>query len=206
MTPRQAYDDVSQRARLLLKLYDGLTDTRKRGIRNDWRRSFCKFMRWNRQRRSAGLTAGMPSSFSAMVRDCGAPISPATHWLICSASLTIGVSAVDRYVHERVVKNVVKALKRSNLNSTQREFSIPAVLAIRLATTVARARNSTGVVGGGRCALPTRSERPSRIVAQAPSAELARDPTGARVDRGFGLDGKMQTRYHVANIGPIRSS
>jgi len=45
------------------------------------------------------------------------------------SALTFGVSALDRYVHERIVKGIIVALKKTNLNRPQEEFFIPAVLA-----------------------------------------------------------------------------
>jgi len=40
------------------------------------------------------------------------------------ASLTLGVSALDRYLHERVVKRVVRSLRESELRPSQEKLSI----------------------------------------------------------------------------------
>ena len=46
MTPKQAYDHIAARSRRMLRLHDGLVNTRQRGIRNDWKGAFCKLMHW----------------------------------------------------------------------------------------------------------------------------------------------------------------
>ncbi len=156
---------------MLLKLHDGLTDTRRRGIRNDWRRSFCRFMRWNQ---TAAISRVDTRDALIILRDGASlrsnDLSREALADLLRSSLTIGVSAVDRYVHERVVKNVVKALKRSNLNSSQRDFSIPAALTIRLAGTIARGKNS--VQRGRR----RRQVRPANEIRKAIQELLHRRP------------------------------
>lgn len=47
------------------------------------------------------------------------------------ASLTFGVSALDRYVHERVTKRFVAALRERKLTKQQEDFQIPATLALK---------------------------------------------------------------------------
>ncbi len=123
------------------------------------------------------------------------------------SSLTIGVSALDRYVHERVVKNVVKALKRSNLNSSQRDFSISAALAIRMAGTIASARN-------GRERGRRRTQvRPANEIRKAIQDLLHKRPLQSwrEIQYAFeligiqGFDGKIQAAYHLRDISPLRS-
>ena len=48
------------------------------------------------------------------------------------SALVLGVSALDRYVHERVIRGIVKALRKPDLNQTQEEFSIPASLSLEI--------------------------------------------------------------------------
>ena len=113
MTPKQAYDDVAARARRLLLLHDGLVNIRKRSIRSDWKKSFCGVMHWPNNL----PIHRVDSKQAVIVLRSNADLSPvdfsrsALQDLLRSA-LALGVSALDRYVHERVVKRIVRALRR----------------------------------------------------------------------------------------------
>jgi hypothetical protein len=144
VTPKQAYEDVSSRARLLYRLYEGLVNSRRRAIRTDWRKNFCRFMHWT-QDDAIGRIDG---SAALIVLRQGADLSATDFSAESLADLlrsahTIGVSALDRYVHERVVKNIVRALRKAKLSDSQRDFGIPAAIAVRMATAISRARNAT---------------------------------------------------------------
>jgi hypothetical protein len=56
------------------------------------------------------------------------------------AALTFGVSALDRYVHERVVKGIIPALKKFPLTKQQEELSLPVSTAIQIAEEAVTAR------------------------------------------------------------------
>ncbi len=197
MSPKQAYDDIANRARRLLRLHDGLINTRKKGIRRDWKKAFCRFMRWrvtaNIQRvdsadamvvlrHDAGLE---PSDFEADALDD-----------MLRASLTFGVSALDRYVHEVVIKKIVNALKNGNLTKRQEEFCLPAVLAIRITEEVARARRDRKTV------------RPANAVRKKIQEVLHKKPFQSWREIQYAyeligitnLDGQLQSAYGSADI------
>jgi hypothetical protein len=52
------------------------------------------------------------------------------------STLVLGVSALDRYMHERIVKRIIVAMRSKNLSREQTEFSIPASTAIQVAHSV----------------------------------------------------------------------
>jgi len=56
------------------------------------------------------------------------------------AAITYGVSALDRYIHERVVKGFMTAYRASSLTKQQKEFQMPVTLAIDIARNVHAAR------------------------------------------------------------------
>lgn len=58
------------------------------------------------------------------------------------AAITFGISAVDRYVHERIVKAFVTAFRATELTKNQREFQVPATLAIDIVNRVHSARRN----------------------------------------------------------------
>ncbi len=134
MLPIHAYDDIAARARQLLQLYEGLLNTRKPEIGKDWAESFCRIMHWKKSsaigrvdtkdaiivlRENAGLSS---------VDFSDKPLAD-----LLRLSLALGVSALDRYVHERVVKKVIGALGATKLSRQQQELSIPVTCALEAA-------------------------------------------------------------------------
>jgi len=143
MTPRQAFDDVILRANRLLRIHDGLINTRQRGIRADWKRGFCSLMHW---KQSANIQRVDGKDAIIVLRD-GASLSEddlnqdAMDDLLRSA-LVYGVSALDRYVHERVCKGIIKAYREATLSKEQKDFSIPLTLALSAAESLRKAHKA----------------------------------------------------------------
>lgn len=201
MTPRQAYTDTANRAMRMLRLHDGLINTRSRRIRNDWRESFCRLMRWRLD--TAIERVDSKDAILILRPEAGLATSDFTSDALddlLRSALTFAVSALDRYVHELVVKNVISALKQSELNGRQEQLTIPAAMAIRLAQNVAataRAGNAT---------------RPSNEVRKAIQEELHRIPFQSWRDIEYafhligvgGLAGRLQAQYGVGDFRPIR--
>ena len=144
MNPLDAYRDTASRAHLFLAYHDGLVPVQTRSISIGWGASFSQLMGW--------------SSFSGIQRvDCkdavivlrqGSMLNPDQFSRSClddqlRAALTFGVSALDRYVHERVVKGIVAKLKKPNLNKEQREFAIPVSTAIKISAESVKAAKPT---------------------------------------------------------------
>src|SRR3990172_13077410 len=144
MNPLAAYRQAAARSRRLLTMYDGLVNLRKYRIRKDWKASFCRIMHWspgvNIDRIDTRHAVIILKDESPLSRDDFA--STALDDLL-RASLLTGISGLDRYVHERVVSNIISALKSSTRTRRQSEFSIPAVLALQAAEAVRRAAKAS---------------------------------------------------------------
>lgn len=102
-----------ERARYLVKLYHGLTNTRQRSIRSDWAESFCNLMHWPQ---SASIERVDSNDVIVVIRD-GASLASAdfAHVALADllrASLVMGVSAMDAYFHSKILAYVVKAARK----------------------------------------------------------------------------------------------
>ena len=141
MTPLEAYEDTAFRARRMVKLHDGLINVRRRRIRRDWKDSFCRLMHWPNHTHIERVD----SADAVLILRDGSQLTPHDFSTECLAdllrsALVYGVSALDRYVHEKVVRGIVSALKRTPQTKQQEEFSIPVSTAIKISEAVARAR------------------------------------------------------------------
>lgn len=201
MQPKEAYNNIAQRGRLFLSLHDGLINLRKRRIRADWRAAFCRIMHWSQD----VAIERVDTSDALIILKDDSQLQP-EHFTaeslddLLRAALTFGVSALDRYMHERVVKGIVASLRGPQLTRRQEEFSIPAVVAIRMSEEMARARREK------------RHIRPANIVRKRVQ-ELLHARTfqnWAGLDYAFellgitDLKGQLQEAYGVADFRPIR--
>jgi hypothetical protein len=117
MKPFDAYLDTANRARLFLEYHDGLMNTRARGIRRDWKSKFLSLMHWPVN----SAIERVDSAGAVIVLKEGGSLTPdhfTQAWLDdqLRAALIFGVSALDRYVHERVVKGIIPALKNASID------------------------------------------------------------------------------------------
>ena len=201
MTPLEAYRDIAARARHLLLLHDGLTNTRQRRIRRDWKESFCRLMHW---RLDTSLER-VDSRDSIIILRQGASLAPADFTGesladLLRASITFGVSALDRYVHERVVKGIVTALNAPSPTRQQEELAIPATVAIRITQQIAKARTAG------------RQVRPANAVRNEIQELLHKRPfqSWRDLEYAFSLIGitdfetRMKSAWGVTNISPYR--
>ena len=201
MQPIDAYQHASARARRLLRYHDGLVNIRQRRIRSDWKSSFCKFMRW---KQDSDIDRVDSREALIVLRD-GASLEPsdfaseAVADLLRSA-LVLGMSALDRYVHERVVKGIVAALRKPPLSKAQEEFSIPAVLTLQVTKSLTEAHRKG------------RQLRPANEVRKKVQEILHRRPfqSWGELESAFALIGirklesRVRTRYQLDDISPIR--
>jgi hypothetical protein len=147
MTPLEAFQDTIGRAKRLLRMHDGLVNTRQRAIRSDWKANFCELMHWPQ----ASDIERVDSKDAVVVLRHGASLTPddfsgdAVSDLLRSA-ITFGVSAIDRYVHERIIKGFVAAFREQELTKQQKEFQVPATLAIEIVNRVHSARRDATVI------------------------------------------------------------
>lgn len=201
MKPRDCYDDVVARARRLLRLHDGLINRRRYRIRADWARRFRQLMHWP----SSHVIGRVDSADAVIVLRDGANLGPddfAANAMddLLRAALTFGVSGLDRYVHERVVKGVVGALRAADLNRQQESFSIPVKVAIQITEEVARARREK------------RDVRPANEIRKAVQEMLHRRPLQSWREIEFAFEllgvtdlaGQLQRAYKLGAISPIK--
>jgi hypothetical protein len=201
VTPKEAFDDIIARAQLCLDLHVGLIDVRRRGIRSDWKESFCGLMHWPK-----GSNIERVDSRDAVVvlRDgCKLTRSSfrkeALEELLRSA-LVVAVSALDRYVHERVVKKVVKALSGKDLNRSQRELAIPVSDALRIQSTFRKAmRNNPNVRPANEVRHILQESLHQRTFQSWSEIESAFELVGVN-----GLAGQIQAARHAATIQPLK--
>lgn len=201
MQPIEAYEHVAERARRLLRLHDGLVNTRAYRVRSDWAAKFCQLMHWPQsssiERIDSKEAVIILRDGSSLERDDFTADSAAD---LLRASLTFGASALDRYVHERVVKGIVFALKEPNLNQSQSQLSLPAFEAVRICERARKARASGD---------PVRLANDVRIVVQE---HLHKRPfqSWSEIVKAFeligvtSLAGKLQSAYGLGDIGPIQ--
>lgn len=203
MTPLEAFQDTLDRAKYFLRLRNGIINVRKRQIRSDWKARFCTLMHWNQgddisRVDSADAVVILRDHASLTTEDFSAT---ATDDLLRSA-LVYGVSAIDRYMHERVVRNIVPALKATPLNREQREFSIPASQVMAMAKRAAKASHAG------------ESIRPANDVRNAVQDLLHKRPIQSwrEIDWAFKLFGetkfetKLRTALHVAKIDSTKAT
>lgn len=199
MTPIDAYRHTSERAWRVYRLHDGLVDMRRRAMRSDWKKRFCSLMHWNQ----SDEISRVDSREAIIILRDGARLSrddfsvDAIDDLLRSA-LVLGVSALDRYVHERVIRGIVKALRRPNLNRTQEDFSIPASLSLEIAQALQRA------------ARKKQKLRPANEIRNKVQDILHKRPfqSWREIQSAFellgvnDLAGQLQTLYTIGDFGP----
>ncbi|CAJ2863482.1 Uncharacterised protein [Burkholderia pseudomallei] len=201
MKPIDAYNDTANRARLFLEYHDGLMNTRSRAIRSDWKAAFLKLMHWP----TTATIQRVDSKDAVIILRSGATLTPdhfSQDWLDdqLRAALTFGVSALDRYVHERVIKGIIPALKSGSLTRQQEEFSIPVSTAIEMSE-LAVAASKKG-----------EKLRPANIVRKKVQELLHKRPFQSyrEIEYAFGLLGirnlaqQLQTAYGTGDIKGIK--
>lgn len=201
MTPKQAYSHGSSRARDVLRLYHALLNQRDRKIRSDWKRKFCNLMHWPQQSVIQRI-----DSKDAIIILRHASATPATAFSspglddVLRASVVLGISALDRYVHERIVKRIVTALRSRGLSRHQEEFMVPATLALELSADLLKAQK------GGKL------KRPANEVRKALQKTLHKQPfhSWREIEHAFALigitdvAGQIQSAARLSSIKPMQ--
>lgn len=202
MEPIEAYRDTASRARRFVRLHDGLINIRQRRIRQDWKTSFCQLMHW---RQDSDIERVDSADAVVVLRDgsnlCPADFSSEVMADMLRSAIVYGVSALDRYIHERVVQNIITALKKSPKTKQQEDFSIPVTTAIQITESIARARRAGQAV------------RPANEVRKKVQDLLHQRPfqSWREIDYAFkllgikDLSGQLQTAMRVADISPVRN-
>ncbi len=180
MQPIEAFRDAHERALRLLRLHDGLVNTRQRSIRSDWKSNFCRLMHWPQ----TSEIDRVDSNDAVLILRDGADIkrddfSAESLDDLLRSAITFGVSAIDRYVHERVVKGFVTAFRSPELTKQQRDFQVPATLAIDIVNRIHAARRSS------------KNTRPANEIRKAVQEVLHKRPfqSWREIEYGFCLIG-----------------
>lgn len=202
MTPFEAYKNTSARARRFLTLYRGLVNTRERRIRADWRAAFNNLMHWPQDT----AIERVDSVDAVIILRDGSSLVPEDFSASClddqlRAAIVYGVSALDRYMHQRVVDGIVAALKRSPRTRQQEEFMIPAVTAVQITEAIVRARREGEAV------------RPANEIRKKIQELLHARPIQSwrEIDHAFRLlgisdmAGQVQGAMNVGTIEPIKN-
>lgn len=147
MTPKDAYQAVSRRARRSLLLHDGLINLPKRRIRSDWQSTFSRLMRWPQD----ATTERVDSKDAIIILRENSNLTPNDFTReslddLLRAALTFGVSALDRYVHERVVRGIIRALRGRDLLGPQKGLAMPVVFTLETFEVITRARRQNQAV------------------------------------------------------------
>ncbi len=201
MTPIESYRHTSARAWRLYRLHGGLVNTRKRNMRADWKRKFCSLMHW---RQSAEIDRVDSRDAVIILRD-GARLSQSDFSSeaiddLLRSSITLGVSGLDRYVHERVIRGIVKSLRKPDLNRTQEGFSVPASLALEVTKALQIAHRK------GKMLRPANEIRNKiqEIIHSRPFQSWREIEAAFELLGENNFSGKLQTAYAVGDIGPIK--
>lgn len=165
MTPKQAFDQIVDRAERLVALNGELAG-------------------------GLALATAMPAAQRSILNDD-----------VLRSSLVLAVSALDRYVHDRVTKGVAAAYRGPSLTREQEEFSIPVSVAFTIARKAARS------------AQTARQTRAANIVRNQIQEMLHQRPfqSWREIEFAFsligitGLAGRIQAAMRLPNIAPIRS-
>lgn len=202
MQPIEAYKHTSDRAARLLRMHDALVNTRKYGIRADWAAKFRQLMHWS----GNAEIERVDSRQAVIILRHRATVTPADFTSdaagdLLRSALVLSVSALDRYVHERVVKGIVTALKASDLNRSQEQLQLPAAVTIRITQRVRRAN------------LAGEAVRPANEVRKEVQELLHKRPfqSWREVEYGFELlgvknfAGQVQAAYGTGDIRPIQT-
>ena len=202
MLPLETYQHTAERARRYLKWHDGLINTRQRSIRADWRESFCRLMHW----RLCSPIERVDSRDAVVVLREGATLCPSDFSAenvedLLRAGLTFGMSALDRYVHERVVKRFITGMRANKLTRQQESYSIPTTVVLEIIDRMNKAHRENQTVRG------------SNDLRKSVQELLHRRPfqSWREIDNAFklagitNLSGRLQGEYHVGDMKPIKA-
>lgn len=161
-------------------------------MRADWKASFCSLMHWPKgahiDRVDSKHALVVLRDGSTLTRD---DFSSEALDDLLRAALAMGISALDRYLHERVVKRIIVALRGRHLRPAQESLTIPATLALKMTEALRRASKAKKAV---------RPANQLRIALQE-SLHTRTFQSWREIEQAFeligisGLTGKLQAAY-----------
>jgi hypothetical protein len=170
-------------------------------MRRDWKGGFCHLMHWPQ----GSQIDRIDSKDALIVLRHGSDLSASDFTSeavddLLRASLAVAVSALDRYVHERVVKRVIASLRSRTLRAAQERLRIPATLALRMTEELRRAaRAGHGIRPANQLRIALQEALHRRTFQSWREIEEAFELIGIG-----GLTGRLQAAYGVGNISPVK--
>ena len=145
------FSQAIERADHLLRLYDLLHDTRARRVRSDWASKFKSLMHWPDTEQICRVDGLESKSILIFRESVGIDNEHFSHDYVSEllrAALVATISALDRYLHDLVVENSWKILRRpeKDIPAELKKLSLP-VLATKRA--LERLRTSSNARPGG---------------------------------------------------------
>ena len=166
MTPHTGFTAALDRAQHLLRLYELICDTRQRSVRADWAAAFKRVMHWPAGNQIVRVDGKNKQSILVFKEECGIDRDHFAHEYLSEllrSALVASVSALDRMLHDQVVKHSWKLLSR-------KESEIPKKLK-SLSLDALDARKALEHL------RKDSSSRPGNIIKQAIQDKLHRDYT-----------------------------
>ena len=171
-------------------------------MRRDWKSGFCRLMHWPQASQIDRIDS--KDALIVLRHGCGLSardFSSESVDDLLRASLAVGASALDRYVHERVVKRVIASLRSRTLTTAQERLTIPVTLALKMSEELRRAaRAGRGIRPANQLRIALQEALHRRTFQSWREIEEAFELVGIR-----GLTGRLQAGYRVGNISPIKN-
>ncbi len=132
MTPKAGFNAALERAEHLLRLYELICDTRQRAVRGDWARAFKQLMHWPAGNHIVRIDGKDRQSLLVFREECGVERHHFAHEYLSEllrSAIVASVSALDRMLHDHVVKESWKLLSRkeSKVPKKLKEMSLSAL-------------------------------------------------------------------------------
>lgn len=128
MTPLTGFNAALERADHLVRLYELICDTRQRGVRRDWATAFLSTMRWPATEQIVRIDGKDKNSVLVFREACGITREHFTHDYLSEllrSAVVASVSALDRLMHDHIVKHSWKLLTRNEAEVPSRLKSLP---------------------------------------------------------------------------------
>lgn len=120
---------------------------------------------------------------------------------VLRSAIVLALSALDRYVHDRVTKGIAAAYKNPTLTREQEDFTVPVAVAFEIATKAAKSNQTT------------KQTRAANIVRNQIQEILHKRPfqSWREIEVAFsligitGIAGHIQAAMSLSNITPVKT-
>jgi hypothetical protein len=141
------FEIANQRSERFLTLYKLMRNSRQRGAREDWLTRFKQFMRWPAGEQITRIDGHDGNSMIILREAVGITRDEFEHDILSEllrAAIVASVSALDRYMHDLVMRNVWSLLDQSeeDMSNELKKLSIPAYEVKRALTAIRQEPNA----------------------------------------------------------------